>query len=122
MLRNGLVSKCTSHHTNTSQLAPEMTKAEMISGLPQANVSEPACWTANTRKPELVRRVALPRKSMLVKAFHEKKCDTSSCGQRFVIVRITTKPKGMLTSSVFLQVCASQYTYFMLNNHLQSES
>lgn len=86
----------TSHQTKATQLKLDMTSAAMIAGLSHANTWEPACWRAKTRKPELVRRVVLPMKSILVNAFHENMSSTSSFGQKYVMTKIANKPNGIL--------------------------
>jgi hypothetical protein len=58
---------------------------------------------------------------MLVNAFQEKMFATSSCGHRFVMARIVARPKGMLDLSD--ETLSTGFNpYFILNNHLQSES
>lgn len=82
---------------NAAQLIPDMTRADMTSGLDQATVWEPACWMANTSKEEPQSRVVLPTKSMLVKASHESKWETSSRGHKLVIASMATSPNGILS-------------------------
>ena len=125
MRRIWLISRHASQEMKTTQLIAEITRAEMMAGLLQEKVCDPACCTANTRSPELLRRLALPIKSMRVKASLEKKLDESSLGHKLVIARTVTRPNGMLSSSV-LKYCPSQAlgrqgTYFMLKSHRQSE-
>lgn len=78
---------------------PENVNAAIISGRVQANVCEPACWSAKTNTPELHRSVNPPTKSMLVKARQEKTFAAFSCGQKFVITSMAISPKGMLLCS-----------------------
>jgi hypothetical protein len=66
------ISNRTSHQTKATQLNADITNAETMAVLPHVNAWDPACCIAKTRKPELLSRVILPTKSMLVNALQEK--------------------------------------------------
>lgn len=118
-----LRARCTSHKINMSQDTIARIKLTMISGLFHASAWDPACCMANTKNPELESIVALPRKSMLLKAVHDRRSATFSWGQKLVIIRIVTRPQGTLVSMSCraMRKFATQ-TYFMLKSHLQSDS